>query len=112
MEDKIKTGNFKEYAHAAGAISIARYYPRFYGKGILTYIKLAPSRQLVKNFRAGEIDFKQYTKQFLQGLTGLNKEQVYRDLLELAKPHIPRLLCYCESPNQCHRSLALKWLGY
>lgn len=68
---------------------------------------LAPSDELLSAYRKNKMDWPEYEAQFMQQLTERKVEEHVRpDLFSV--PTV--LLCACETVDQCHRSLVLKYL--
>lgn len=100
----MKTGCFRLNAKNQGAISIARWAPKWAGN-IPEYGELAPGPW----FKS--VDRPTYVKRYRKILSGLDAQRVWDDLHNLVYPHEPVLLCW-ESPGEfCHRRGVAKWLS-
>lgn len=67
---------------------------------------LAPGKQLLTDYRAGNLDWEAYTRHYL---TELDVDLIRKALAGLALNRAC-LLCAEDSPAQCHRRLAAEWL--
>jgi hypothetical protein len=101
----MKTSYFgnKSAAKDPKAVSIARWSPRWWGKG-RRYTALAPSADLLKRAKAG-FPWPDYIREYeSEVLDKLDPEKVYAELSESI------LMCW-EAPGQnCHRRLVAEWL--
>lgn len=96
--------NWRKFPQGMQIISIARFAPRnFQGR---QYLKLAPSAQILNDYKNGVINEEQYTQLFLTYLNTLDKEAI---LNELGDNCI--LCCYEKSTTFCHRHIVANWLG-
>jgi len=83
-------------------VSIALYPPR--GMKVESEPRLAPSRELLRAYKAGEVDEAKYTEIFMRQLAKLDPIEIGRKLEGSI------LLCY-EGPGKfCHRHLVAEWL--
>lgn len=98
------TSNFAKNSNNPDAVSISAGKPKWFkGK---TYPDLYPPWDIVKRYKAGEIDNKIYTKIYnKEVLRKLYPHEVYEDLGPNAV-----LLCWCGVDAFCHRKLVAKWL--
>lgn len=99
----MKTSSFRISGSDPNAVSIARY-PMFWSGR--RYLALAPSRTLLKAWKAKELSEDEYTERFRQEtLSALDPDQVFQDLGQDAI-----LLCF-EPPGEfCHRRIVAQWL--
>lgn len=67
---------------------------------------LAPSKELLSEYRAGKVDWDGYTRRYLGELA---PRRVDAELAGVALDG-SCLLCAEDSPAQCHRRLAAEWL--
>jgi hypothetical protein len=82
-------------------ISISVGVPRWWqGKH---YPALAPRREWI------DLPPDQYDPLFAALLAQLDPAVVYRELLALAAPNVPAVLCYEANPEECHRSAVRRW---
>lgn len=95
-----------------GAIAISLYLPK--GRQYLHYPKLAPSQELLQNYRSPSACAvmnveRYYIEEYNDQLFELNPQTVWDELCAIAGDAEPILLCY-EKPGQfCHRRLVAKW---
>jgi hypothetical protein len=116
----MKTSSFYLY-QGLGRISIARYPARGTPAGFRVYSKLAPGSW----FRS--VSSAEYIERYdAEILAKLDPQKVWDDLIAMAAPHEPVLLCYERPPfsdvepiiradavagpsNWCHRRLVANW---
>jgi len=104
----VKTSYFRHYAthHLRGGISIARSAPRWV-KGYRVYRPLNPGPWFRSCKTANE-----YIDRYVDEiLTALDAEKTYRDLVALALPHEPILLCWETPDTFCHRDIVRFWFS-
>ena len=90
------------YLHPA-AISISRWAPKeFAGPA---YPDLAPSQELLLDYKKGLVDDVEYTRRFMTQLSTLDPHKVVADL-----PPQSILLCYEGSSLFCHRHIVAEWI--
>ncbi|MCX6668824.1 MAG: hypothetical protein NTV25_03335 [Methanothrix sp.] len=101
--DVIRTSYFARSSKLPNAISIARGYPAsFKGR---QYLKLAPSKDLLDEYKRGKLSEEEYAVVFGWQLDELDPVEVVKEL----GPN-PILLCW-EGPSKfCHRHLVADWL--
>lgn len=88
-------------------ISIAGKAPDFYND--FEFKKFAPTWQLFKQWKAGEINNFQYTEQFRnQVLNKLDKSEI-REFFDSFNQDVI-LLCYEKSGDFCHRHIVADWI--
>lgn len=101
----MKTSYFGKSANIPGAVSIARYAPKFYTGQ--QYQKLAPPSDIIKI-----TDMSKYSTLYrLRVLAKLDAEVVYNELVDLAYPYEPVLLCYEKNIGDCHRGIVAQWFS-
>lgn len=83
-------------------VCIARWAPR--GTHYPVLMHLAPSGELLKAYKAGEVSKEQYTETFNEQLSRLDAQQVGEELEGKI------LLCYEKAGDFCHRHLVADWL--
>ncbi len=87
-----------------GAVSIARWPPRWWGSR-RRYIALAPSISLLNRSRAG-LPWPEYVTEYKRDvLSKLDPAKVYADLDPDAI-----LLCWEKPDEDCHRRLVAEWM--
>lgn len=66
---------------------------------------LGPSRELLGSFRKKEISFTTFARRYRTEMKRPEARQVISLLAALAQKQRINLGCFCENPDQCHRSL-------
>jgi len=85
------------------AVSIARYTPRWWGKG-RRFIRLAPSTALLHATKNG-LPWPEYIRRYKEEvLSILDPALIYAELQNSI------LICYERDPRECHRSLVASWI--
>ena len=101
--------NRYKFPQNAKIISIARYAP-IYFKGTCWDV-LAPSKELLYQYKYSGIDEEEYTNQYLKELQQRNKEAVRQALWQLEDQYGNVILCCYEKKNNfCHRHILAEWL--
>lgn len=91
-------------------VSIARGKPRYYA-GIEHELKsLAPTQDLLQDFRAEVITEKEYVVQFNAMLANLNVNDVINELHQKTGGEEPVMMCHCSTKHFCHRHLVAEWI--
>jgi uncharacterized protein YeaO (DUF488 family) len=110
---KIYTSYFGNIKNITNPVSISVFPPRWYLGPC--YKKLAPSWNLVKNFKAKSMEdiglaIEMYTHIYTrERLNKLEQSVVFKELSEIYNDDDVVLLCY-EAPEKfCHRHLVAKW---
>ena len=67
------------------------------------YKDLGTSKELIKDWKAGKVTWRQFEKRYVSDLRDENKQQLLRQLAQRAKAQKITLLCGCRDPNSCHR---------
>jgi hypothetical protein len=98
------TSYFAKSAKAPGAVSIARFPPKWYTGA--RYLPLAPTPDMLKI-----PDWDEYRRRYHEEvLSVLDPDEVLRDLdVEKADYDIV-LLCFEKNRTHCHRGLVAEWL--
>lgn len=94
-------------------ISISVKAPWFWKPGKLPekhYEKLAPTWEIVNDYKNGKIDERGYTERFFELLLETRKLKAERVIEEL--PENVVLLCYEKPETFCHRRLVAKWIEH
>lgn len=89
-------------------ILITRFYPRGVRKDHFDQWmrELAPSKDLLKDYKTGEINQSQFTRQFLKQIHVDNESKLaIQTLSALACDRNVTLLCYERDGDFCHRHL-------
>ncbi len=66
---------------------------------------LGPSRELLSAFRKKEIPFSVFARRYQAEMKRTEPSQVIALLAAIAQRNRINLGCFCEDPNQCHRTL-------
>lgn len=99
----MKTSYFSKADNVPGAISIARFPPKW--SVAKKYPRLAPTPDLIH-----VVDMVQYSRLYtLRVLARLDPEEVYEELVDIADPYEPILLCFEKDRNDCHRAIVADW---
>jgi hypothetical protein len=103
----VKTSSFRTYT-GPGRVSIARYAPRNHPAGYRVCSKLAPGPWF------NRVTYERYCELYGAILDKLDPRRIYAELVELAAPGEPVLLCWEVPPfsiphNWCHRRLLADW---
>lgn len=89
-------------------ILVTRFYPRGVRKDHFDQWlrELAPSKDLLKQYKAGNLSKEQFTVQFLDQISsdGTSRAAI-REISEMAKITNVTLLCYEHDGDFCHRHL-------
>ena len=100
----LKTSYFARAAHEPGAVSIARFPPKWYTGS--RYLPLAPSADMLKI-----VDWDEYRLRYHDEiLSVLDPDEVLRDLGVNGSDHDILLLCFEKERTHCHRGLVAMWL--
>ncbi len=99
----LKTSYFAKSAKHPGAVSIARFPPKWYTGD--RYLPLAPKPEML---RIGDWD--EYKRRYKgEILSVLDPEEVIQDLGVDAAAHDIVLLCFEKDRSHCHRGLIAEW---
>ena len=97
------TSYFAKSAMHPGAVSIARFPPKWYSGS--RYLPLAPEPEML---RIG--DWEEYRCQYREKiLAPLDPDRVLRELGVEGAGHDIVLLCFEKDRKQCHRGLVAEW---
>ena len=100
----LKTSYFAKSAKAPGAVSIARFPPKWYTGA--RYLPLAPTQDMLKIK-----DWDEYRRRYhKEVLAVLDPDRVLRDLGVDGSDHDIILLCFEKERTHCHRGLVAAWL--
>jgi uncharacterized protein YeaO (DUF488 family) len=66
---------------------------------------LGPSRELLRAFKDGEIDWSGYEPRYLEEMRGEDQRAAIRELAKLASTETVTVMCVCKSDDECHRRL-------
>lgn len=118
MKGILYTSNFAKIKNAKGIIiSVARFNPKWLPKDKYIWFKnLAPSKDLLKNYKDNKIDWEEYIPIYYEGLNNLfSKYEIHKIKKYLNSGQDVTILCYERSEDNCHRHLLanlFKDLGY
>jgi hypothetical protein len=99
----LKTSYFARSAKEPGAVSIARFPPKWYTCS--RYLLLAPAPDMLK---IGDWD--EYRRRYREEiLSVLEPDEVLRDLNVDGAGHDIVLLCFEKDRSHCHRGLVAAW---
>jgi len=98
----MKTGTFRTYKGDNG-VSICLYPPLDYSGA--QFPKLAPDKDTFFAIKAGDIDEKQYEKQYRERVLAKIDPQVVYDLFKKSV-----LLCWEPAGDFCHRRIVASWI--
>ncbi|PWM31523.1 MAG: hypothetical protein DBX58_06265 [Clostridiales bacterium] len=101
-------GKLKKIPDSIILIAICAKCPEWYMG--LTYKKLAPSYQILMDWKKTKNE-EQYIRDFNEQILGkLDVKQVCQELQDLAQNQKIVLLCYERAEDFCHRHLVAKWM--
>jgi len=66
---------------------------------------LGPTRDLLRAFKDGAIDWQEYEAQYLELMRGDEQQAAIRELAERARHDTVTVMCVCKTDDQCHRRL-------
>lgn len=99
----LKTSYFAKSAKHPGAVSIARFPPRWYTGA--RYLPLAPKPDMLK-----VRDWDEYRRRYRQEILDLlDPDEVLKELESLTAGHDTLLLCFEKDRAHCHRGLVAEW---
>ena len=99
----LKTSYFAKSAQEPGAVSIARFPPKWYTGA--RYLPLAPAPDLLRIE-----DWDEYRRRYhAEVLSVLDPDEVLRDLGVERAGHDIILLCFEKERAHCHRGLVAAW---
>ena len=92
-------------------ILITRWAPKFI-KNLKEFKSLAPSEELLRAYKAGEILEQDYMQKYYKDvLSKLNPDEVRSKLFELSGGKDIALVCYEKPSDFCHRHIVNDWLN-
>lgn len=102
--------NYKAYS-GFYSISISRSAPKH--SYDLRLLDLAPSSQLLKDYKSGIADKEEYTRRYLSSLESLKKRGYLDKFVNYLNNHIKDivLLCYEKRGDFCHRHILADYLN-
>lgn len=90
-------------------VSIARGRPWYYPNIRHELKSLAPTLNLLKEFKMGLVTEKEYVEQFNAMLANLNVNDVINELHQKTGGDEPVIMCHCATKHFCHRHLVAEW---
>lgn len=93
--------------HDGRRVLATRYWPRGVPKSAADeyHSLLAPSRQLINEFKKGPLGWSQFGRRYREELSGETAQMELRRLGHLAQSQVITLLCFCAEERGCHRTL-------
>src|SRR5512136_2258650 len=99
----LKTSYFAKSAQEPGAVSIARFPPKWYTGA--RYLPLAPAPDMLRI-----PDWDEYRRRYREEiLSVLDPDEMLRDLNVDGAGHDIVLLCFEKDRSHCHRGLVAAW---
>jgi uncharacterized protein YeaO (DUF488 family) len=88
-------------------VLVTRYWPRGIDKNVIDeYIALlAPSRELLHQYRQELLDWPRYRLQYLKEMQNDRARSQIHRLAKLARSEVVTVMCVCADKDRCHRSL-------
>lgn len=105
----MQTSYFAKQHLVPNPISISAFPPKFYTGAC--YPSMAPTKQILRAYKSGDIDQKEYRVQFADWLSLHNPKLVHRALCDIHDTDNYTLLCYEKPGDFCHRHLVREWLN-
>jgi len=86
-------------------VLVMQYWPRGVKKERVDvwYKDLGTSKELIKDWKAGKVTWRQFKKRYVADLKDPNKQQLIRQLAQQARTRKITLLCGCRDSSSCHR---------
>lgn len=104
--------NLKQYTkNGLVPVSISIYSPIALRNCMDRYEPLMPSNSLLRMYKDGDIDERDYAELYMQSLSGLSRKRVIDDLFNITNNKSPVLLCYEKPSSFCHRHIVSEWLN-
>ena len=96
--------NFRKFPKDYKVVSVSQYVPSWFKEPCKHYIGLAPTKELLFNYKGEDINEEEYIKIFKEDiLSKLNVHRVYEEL------NGSILLCYEKRGEFCHRNIISEW---
>ena len=88
-------------------VLVTNYWPRGISRERAgTYIrKLAPSRDLMRAFKDGSIEWRKFQPRYLKEMRGEEQRAEIERLAQVASTENETLMCACRDDAHCHRRL-------
>ena len=86
-------------------VLVMQYWPRGIKreKVDVWYRELGTSKELIKAWKAGKLNWPQFRKRYVADLKEAKKQGLIRELAARTRKEKITLLCGCRDPNNCHR---------
>jgi uncharacterized protein YeaO (DUF488 family) len=83
------------------------YWPRGIAKSKVDLYKriLSPNRDALRAYKASEVAWPDYAKQYLELMQGDEQQREIAELAALADMQPITILCICKDDTECHRRL-------
>ena len=109
LESKVRAKNVYEKAISTDGrrVLATRYWPRGVSKDTIDeyVIDLAPSRELLHQYRDGQLKWNQFRNQYLTEMRSETAQREIHRLAKLARDEVVTVMCVCKDETRCHRSL-------
>jgi uncharacterized protein YeaO (DUF488 family) len=88
-------------------VLVTQYWPRGVSRAAADeYVRvLAPSRELLRAFKSGQIDWDAFRQRYLEQMRAPDAQAEIRRLAEQASRQPVTLMCLCREESRCHRSV-------
>ncbi len=100
-------GNYKNFPEDSYVIGVARHPP----PDVENWVNLAPSAELLQQYKSKKIDEFIFKLKYLSELRVLNRKE-YRDYLHDLENRYKNIIlcCYEKKEDFCHRHILAEWL--
>lgn len=109
MMPEVKEGyfaNIKNYPPNELFAIVSRKYPWFVKRLYKHYVELAPSKELLKDWKEANISWEEYEKRFRLEMQNAESQTIIDDLAWASQYDTFRLLCWEKEPP-CHRFILI-----
>ncbi len=95
-------------------ILVMRLWPRGIRKTTVDmWLKdVGTSRELIKDWKGGKITWAKFKQRYKSDMKGEAQRELVKQLASYARSGTITLLCSCQDPNRCHRSLLKELVEY
>lgn len=69
---------------------------------------LAPERDLLRRYKAGEMSWPDYRAAYIERMAGAEQRAAIDELAQRARTETVTIMCVCKDATQCHRSLLVE----
>ena len=74
-----------------------------------TYLRiLAPEREPLRRFKAGEMDWPDYGAAYIERMAGDDQRAAIDELAQRARTETVTVMCVCKDAAECHRGLLVE----